>query len=175
MQSTPLPFWLMMVSDAMVVLPVWRSPMISSRWPRPMGIMESMALMPVCSGSLTGWRSMMPGAGLSMGRNSVVSMGPAPSMGWPSALTTRPISASPTGTDTTLPVRLTVLPSLIPTSEPSRTMETVFSSRFWAMPYSPFSNWSSSPAMHFSRPLARAMPSPTRMTVPTSLCSMTFS
>ena len=35
------------------------------------------------------------------------------SMGWPSALTTRPISASPTGTDTTLPVRLTVLPSLI--------------------------------------------------------------
>ena len=85
------------------------------------------------------------------------------------------IMASPTGTDTTLPVRLTVLPSLIPTSEPSRTMETVFSSRFWAMPYSPFSNWSSSPAMHFSRPLARAMPSPTRMTVPTSLCSMTFS
>ena len=48
------------------------------------------------------------------GADSVVSMGPAPSMGWPSALTTRPISASPTGTDTTLPVRLTVLPSLIP-------------------------------------------------------------
>ena len=125
---------------AMEVLPVWRSPMISSRWPRPMGIMESMALMPVCRGSLTGWRSMMPGAGLSMARNSVVSMGPAPSMGWPSALTTRPIIASPTGTETTLPVRLTVLPSLMPTSEPSRTMETVFSSRFWAIPYSPLSN-----------------------------------
>ena len=26
------------------------------RWPRPIGIMESMALMPVCSGSFTGWR-----------------------------------------------------------------------------------------------------------------------
>jgi len=33
----------------------------------------------------------------------------------------------------------------------------------------------SSPAMHFSRPLARAMPSPTIMTVPVSLCSMAFS
>ena len=36
--------------------------MISSRWPRPMGIMLSMALMPVCSGTLTPLRSMMPGA-----------------------------------------------------------------------------------------------------------------
>ena len=52
----------MIVSMAMAVLPVLRSPMISSRWPRPMGIMESMALMPVCSGSLTGWRSATPGA-----------------------------------------------------------------------------------------------------------------
>jgi hypothetical protein len=29
--------WLIMVSTAMAVLPVWRSPMISSRWPRPIG------------------------------------------------------------------------------------------------------------------------------------------
>ena len=41
---------------ATVVLPVLRSPMISSRWPRPIGVMASMALMPVCSGSFTGWR-----------------------------------------------------------------------------------------------------------------------
>ena len=40
----------MIVSMAMAVLPVWRSPMISSRWPRPIGIMASMALMPVCTG-----------------------------------------------------------------------------------------------------------------------------
>ena len=53
------------------VLPVWRSPMISSRWPRPIGIIESMALMPVCSGSLTGWRSTTPGALNSTGRNCV--------------------------------------------------------------------------------------------------------
>jgi hypothetical protein len=37
--------------EAMAVLPVWRSPMISSRWPRPTGIMESIALMPVAIGS----------------------------------------------------------------------------------------------------------------------------
>ena len=55
----------MIVSIAMAVLPVPRSPMISSRWPRPIGIIESMALMPVCSGSFTGWRTMMPGASLS--------------------------------------------------------------------------------------------------------------
>ncbi len=42
-----------------------------------------------------------------------VMMGPLSSMGWPSALTTRPIMASPTGTLRILPVRLTSLPSLI--------------------------------------------------------------
>ena len=55
-------FWLMIVSMAMAVLPVLRSPMISSRWPRPIGVIESMALMPVCSGCFTGWRSATPGA-----------------------------------------------------------------------------------------------------------------
>ena len=45
---------LMIVSMAMALLPVWRSPMMSSRWPRPMGIIESIALSPVCMGSFTG-------------------------------------------------------------------------------------------------------------------------
>src|SRR5215204_2084221 len=52
----------MMVSMAIAVLPVWRSPMISSRWPRPIGIMASMAFRPVWSGSFTGWRWTTPGA-----------------------------------------------------------------------------------------------------------------
>ena len=43
---------LMIVSIAIAVLPVWRSPMISSRWPRPIGIIESIAFRPVCSGSV---------------------------------------------------------------------------------------------------------------------------
>jgi hypothetical protein len=51
-QMTPAPFWLMIVDrDGGLAVP--RSPMIT-RWPRPIGIMASMALMPVCSGSFTG-------------------------------------------------------------------------------------------------------------------------
>ena len=57
----------MMVSIAMVVLPVARSPMMSSRWPRPMGIIASMAMMPVCMGWSTDLRGMMPGAIFSTG------------------------------------------------------------------------------------------------------------
>ena len=54
--------WLRIVSIAIAVLPVERSPMISSRWPRPTFVIESIALMPVWSGSFTGWRSITPGA-----------------------------------------------------------------------------------------------------------------
>ncbi len=57
----------MMVSTQIVVLPVDRSPMISSRWPRPIGIIASIAMMPVCTGWLTGLRRMMPGAIFSTG------------------------------------------------------------------------------------------------------------
>src|SRR5436309_636381 len=46
--------WLMIVSTAMAVFPVWRSPMMSSRWPRPIGVIASMATIPVWSGSFTG-------------------------------------------------------------------------------------------------------------------------
>ena len=83
---------------ATVVLPVLRSPMISSRWPRPIGVMASIALMPVCSGSCTGLRPMMPGAWISTRRWMPPTISPLPSIGSPSALTTRPSIASPTGT-----------------------------------------------------------------------------
>jgi len=42
--------------------PVCLSPMINSRWPRPIGTRLSTALMPVCMGSFTEIRGMMPGA-----------------------------------------------------------------------------------------------------------------
>ena len=58
----------MIVSIAIAVLPVPRSPMISSRWPRPIGIIESIAFMPVCIGSCTDLREMMPGALISTWR-----------------------------------------------------------------------------------------------------------
>ena len=72
MQMTPVSFWLMIASIATAVLPVWRSPMISSRWPRPIGTIASIALRPVCSGSFTGWRSTTPGAMRSIGENCFV-------------------------------------------------------------------------------------------------------
>ena len=106
MHFTPWPFWLMIVSTATAVLPVLRSPMISSRWPRPTGVMASIDLMPVWSGSFTGWRSMTPGAWISRRRVSSVLMAPLPSMGWPRGLTTRPSRPSPTGTERMRPVAL---------------------------------------------------------------------
>ena len=113
MQMTPVSFWLRIVSIATAVLPVWRSPMISSRWPRPIGTMPSIDLRPVCIGSRTGWRSTTPGAMRSIGETCLVRIGPLPSIGWPSALTTRPSISSPTGTEMMRPVRLTGSPSLI--------------------------------------------------------------
>ena len=146
------PFWLMMASTATAVLPVWRSPMISSRWPRPMGIIESMALMPVCIGSWTVLRAMMPGALTSILRLSVASSGPLPSTGWPSAFTTRPTSASPTGTSAMRPVRLTTSPSRTASKLPSSATPTLSSSRFSTRPTTPLPKSSNSPAIAFSSP-----------------------
>src|SRR5918994_1935043 len=56
MHFTPRPRWLMIVSTAMVVLPVLRSPMISSRWPSPTGTDR---MRPV---ALTVWPSLTPEA-----------------------------------------------------------------------------------------------------------------
>src|ERR1051326_5734074 len=56
---------LMIVSTAIAVLPVWRSPMISSRWPRPIGIIESIAFRPVCIRSFTG-RARLVGLDLAL-------------------------------------------------------------------------------------------------------------
>ena len=57
--------------------------MISWRWPRPIAVMASIALMPVCIGSVTGWRAMTFGAWISSSRRSVDSMSPLPSSGRP--------------------------------------------------------------------------------------------
>ena len=111
MQKRSLPFWLMIVSTATAVLPVWRSPMMSSRWPRPTGTIASMALRPVCTGCDTLLRQMTPGATFSIGSVIFALIGPLPSIGWPSEFTTRPISSGPTGTSRMRPVHLTVSPS----------------------------------------------------------------
>src|SRR6202012_1464171 len=90
-------FWLMMASMATAVLPVWRAPMISSRWPRPIGIRVSMAFRPVCTGSCTDLRGMIPGAFTSTRRRSATLVSsPLPSMGLPRGSTTRPSRPLPT-------------------------------------------------------------------------------
>ena len=101
----------MIVSTAIEVLPVWRSPIISSRCPLPTGIIASIAVIPVCIGSYTERRATIPGAGDSIKRVSPVLMSPLPSIARPRASTTRPTKASPTGTWAILPVAVTELPS----------------------------------------------------------------
>src|ERR1044071_229202 len=132
----------MIVSIAIDVLPVWRSPMISSRWPRPIGIIASIAFSPVCIGSLTGWRWTTPGALNSAGRVSSVWMSPLPSSGWPSGETMRPSSCSPTGMSRRWLVRLTVSPSTILSQGPNSTVPTLSDSRLSARPVR--SSWPSS-------------------------------
>ena len=158
----------MIASIATAVLPVPRSPMISSRWPRPTFVIESIALTPVWSGSFTGWRSITPGALNSSGRRSLDSTGPPPSTGLPSGSTTRPSRLSPTGTSTTEPVRLTGSPSLTSCHSPKSATPTLSSSRLKAIPTTPCSNSSRSSETQFSSPCTRAMPSPTWSTEPTS-------
>ena len=161
----------MIVSIAIAVLPDWRSPMISSRWPRPIGIIESTAFRPVCIGSVTGWRWTTPGALNSAGRRSVTSMSPLPSSAMPSGETMRPSIWSPTGMSRRWPVRLTVSPSTIFSHGPKSTAPTLSDSRFSASAVTSWGSSSISNDMQFSSPWMRAMPSATERTVPTSVSS----
>ena len=137
---------------ATVVLPVLRSPMISSRWPRPIGVMASMALMPVCSGSCTGLRPMIPGAWTSMRRVPTLVSGPLPSTGSPRVFTTRPRRPSPQGTERISPVACTDWPSSMDSTSPSTTAPMDSSSRFRARPIVPSSNSSISLTAQSGRP-----------------------
>uniref|UniRef100_A0A147BVL5 Putative conserved secreted protein n=1 Tax=Ixodes ricinus TaxID=34613 RepID=A0A147BVL5_IXORI len=158
----------MMVSMAMAVLPVCLSPMMSSRWPRPMGTRLSTALMPVSMGSFTEIRGMMPGALTPTRALPLHATGPLPSMGLPRASTTRPRSSGPTGTSTIAPVRLTMSPSLMSLSLPKTTIPTLSGSRLSAMPLRPLENSTISSAWMFFRPYTRAIPSPMDRTRPVS-------
>src|SRR5574343_243673 len=171
MQNMFCPFWLMIASTATAVLPVWRSPMISSRWPRPTGTMESIALRPVCTGCDTDLRQITPGATFSILSVSLALIGPLPSIGSPRALTTRPTSSGPIGTSRMRPVHLTVSPSEMCSYSPRITAPTESRSRFRARPKEgwpslPAGNSSISPCIASDRPWTRTMPSVTETTVP---------
>src|SRR5215472_9869863 len=158
----------MIVSMAMAVLPVCRSPMISSRWPRPIGVIASIALIPVCSGSLTFCRCTTDGACSSSSRSWVPSISPLPSSGTPSGSTTRPRNPSPTGTDSTSPVPRTCWPSSTLLKSPRMTTPISRMSRLSARPRIPPGNSSSSFAIAEGSPSTCAIPSPQSATVPTS-------
>src|SRR6266581_3963015 len=124
----------MMVSTATAVLPVCRSPMMSSRWPRPIGTIESIAFRPVCTGWETDFLQTTPGATFSMTSLAFAGIGPLPSIGWPSEFTTRPRSSGPTGTSRMRPVHFTVSPSVICSYSPRITAPTESRSRLSARP-----------------------------------------
>ena len=130
-----------------------------------------MDLRPVCTGWLTDWRSMTPGATFSIGDVSAALIGPLPSIGLPKESTTRPRSSSPTGTSRILLVVLTVSPSEMCLYSPNTTAPTESCSRFSARPKLPPGNSIISPYCTSASPWMRTIPSDTAMTVPTSRAS----
>ena len=143
----------MIASMAIEVFPVWRSPMINSRCPRPIGIMASTALIPVCNGSFTGWRKITPGAFRSRGIWYFLPViSPFPSIGFPSGSITRPIIFSFTLMDAIRRVGFTVSPSFTWSVGPSSTAPTLSSSRFMTIASIPLSNCSNSLASALSSP-----------------------
>ena len=142
---------------------------MSSRWPRPIGIIESIALMPVWSGSVTGWRKITPGALRSKGISVFSpSIAPRPSSGLPSGSTTRPIRLSFTPIAAILPVRRTTWPSLTASVGPMSTPPTLSVSRFITTAITPLPQSSSSPDSALSRPYTRTTPSLTCRAFPIS-------
>ena len=125
------------MSTNTAVLPVCRSPITSSRCPRPTGINASKALIPVCIGSLTLCRGIIPGAFSSTRRRSVVVKGPNPSIGSPNGSTTRPNNPLPTGTSTMKFVRFTTSPSFTLRSSPKITIPTLSFSKLSVIPRNP--------------------------------------
>ena len=94
-----------------------------------------------------------------------------PSIGLPSASTTRPRSSGPAGTSSKRPVLRTVSPSRTRVALPKMATPTMSVSRFmiWPVTTPPSeSNSTSSPLMALLKPYTRAMPSPISTTCPTS-------
>jgi hypothetical protein len=159
--------------------------MISSRWPRPIGIRASIALIPVCTGWSTPWRLITPLATFSTALVAVVLIAPFPSIALPKAFTTRPTIASPTSTSRILPVGFTSSPSTIFEKSPKIMIPTVSSSKLSATPISPRGNVTISDALRSESPETRAIPSNTSITCPTfwvfwsvwnfSICFLKFS
>ena len=115
--------------------------------------MASIALIPVCNGSVTGSLKITPGALRSKGISKVSpEIGPFPSIGLPKVSTTRPTMPSPTFTEAIREVRFTVDPSLTPIEVPNSTIPTLSSSRLSTIPSAPPSNSTNSPYCALANP-----------------------
>ena len=96
-----------------------------------------------------------------------LSIAPFSSIGLPTASTTLPSKALPTGTDKSLPVVFTSSPSLRELVSPSITQPTESSSRFKAIPNTLFGNSTISLNITLDKPSTRATPSASVIIVPT--------
>lgn len=74
-------------------------------------------------------------------------MGPSPSIGLPKGSKHLPNISSPIGTSTIVPVLFTISPSYISLSLPNTTIPTLSVSKFNAIPLTPESNSTNSPAL----------------------------
>ena len=124
--------------------------------------------MPVCSGTLTGARSMIGAAGRSIGSRWSEATRPLPSSARPSGSITRPSKPSPTATSITRPVRSTSSPACRCQYSPSSTTPTSSASTLNAMPKTSPGNFTSSSKPTPGRPDTRAMPVERLLIVPTS-------
>ena len=138
----------------MAVFPVVRSPKINSLCPLPMGIKASITFIPVCKGTVTGARCIIPGASLSTGRRFSVEITPLLSKERPVASITLPNNSSPTGASKTLPVRNTSQPAFKFSLSSNKIIPTPSRSRLYAIPKRPPGNLTNSSACTLGKPTA---------------------
>ncbi len=148
---------------------MFRSPMISSRCPRPIGIAASMASTPVHKVFSTFRRSMISGAGRNNGSLSPPKRGGPSSSGLPKGSRIRPSASGPTPSSGNRPVPTTPSPSQTLSRPPKSTAPNASVRKSNAIPNAPESKASSSSNRTSGRPDMNATPSPTVRTTPRGL------
>ena len=139
---------------------------MSSLCPRPIGIIESIALIPVLRGVLTGSRSTTPGAIFSRGIFLPFFIFGLPSKGFPRGSITLPNNSSDTSIANISPVVFRVSPSFMSDASPRSIIEALSSSRFKIVPILPFLKTTFSPITPRDNPDTTITPSVFLRTVP---------
>jgi len=152
-------FWLVIASKPIVVLPILRSPIISSRCPRPKGINESTTRKPVYKGSTTPSRGIIPGARTSASRLTSILL-PFTSDKNLEAIPFKvdPNTDGPTITFNALLLRTTRYPGFILTDLPKKANTKKSRSKEQTTPWLSEPN-NNSPKKAVDAPLIRALPS----------------